>query len=60
MCESSVLMEKGGKQELLMEDVAQVVVDGEDIELRGILGERRHVRGKIKEVDMLKHTILIR
>ena len=59
MCESRVLIERSGKPELLIEDVVRVVVDGDDIKVMGILGETRHVRGSIKEINLLKNTILI-
>jgi len=59
MCESSVLIEKGRNRELLMEDVVHVEVDGEDIKLRGILGETQYAKGRIKEINLMKHTIVI-
>ena len=61
MCESRVLIERNGKPkpELLMEDVVRVEVEGDDIKVMGILGETCHVRGSIKEINLLKNTILI-
>ncbi|MBC8521022.1 MAG: CooT family nickel-binding protein [Candidatus Syntrophoarchaeum sp.] len=59
MCESSVLIERGGSKELLMEDVVHVEVDGADIKLMGILGEIQHAKGRIKEINLVKHTIVI-
>lgn len=59
MCESSVLIEKEGGRELLMEEVVHVEVDGEDIKLRGILGEIQHAKGRIREINLMKHTIVI-
>jgi predicted RNA-binding protein len=59
MCESNVLIERKGSKELLMEDVVHVEVDGEDIKLRGILGETRNAKGRIKEINLMKHTIVI-
>ncbi len=59
MCESSVLIEKEGERELLMEDVVYVEVDGEDIKLMGILGETQNAKGRIKEINLMKHTIVI-
>ncbi|MCK4475593.1 MAG: CooT family nickel-binding protein [Methanophagales archaeon] len=59
MCESSVLMEKGGSRELLMEDVVYVEVDGVNIKLTGILGETQNAKGRIKEINLMKHTIVI-
>jgi predicted RNA-binding protein len=59
MCESRVLIEKGSGRELVIEDVVQVEVDGEDIKLRGILGEIQNVTGRIKEINLMNHIILI-
>ncbi len=59
MCESSVLMESGGSRTLLMEDVVHVEVKGEDVKCTGILGETQSVKGRIKEINLMKHTIVI-
>ncbi len=52
-------MDRAGERELLMEDVIRVEITGDDIKLTGIFGEVRHAKGRIKEIDLLKHTILI-
>jgi predicted RNA-binding protein len=44
---------------LLMEDVVQVVVDGEAIKVTGILGETKDVKGRIAEINLMKNTIVI-
>ncbi len=59
MCESSVLLERGGSRELLMEDVVHVEVNGEDIKFMGILGETQNAKGRIKEINLMKHIIVI-
>ena len=59
MCESSVFIEKEGNRELLMEDVVRVDIDGEEIKLTGILGETQATKGRIKEINLMTHTILI-
>ena len=59
MCESSVFIEKEGGRALLMEEVVHVEVDGENIKLTGILGEIRAIKGRITEINLLKHTIVI-
>ncbi len=59
MCESSVFIEKERRRELLMEEVVHIDVDGEDIKLTGILGETREIKGRIKEINLMKHTIVI-
>ena len=60
MCESTVLiMRKDGKQEMLMEDVVFVSIEGSRIRMVGILGDVKEVNGRIKEVNLTKHTILM-
>ena len=60
MCESTVLiLRKDGKQETLMEDVVFVSVEGSRIRMIGILGDVKEVNGRIKEVNLTKHTILM-
>jgi len=59
MCESSVLIESGSGRELLMEDVVLIEIDGEDIKLRGILGETKNTKGRIKEINLMSHTVVI-
>ena len=60
MCESTVLiMRKDGKQETLMEDVVFVSVEDSRIRMIGILGDVKEVNGRIKEVNLTKHTILM-
>ena len=60
MCESTVLiLRKDGKQETLMEDVVFVSVEDSRIRMIGILGDVKEVNGRIKEVNLTKHTILM-
>ena len=60
MCESTVLiLRKDGKQETLMEDVVFVSVEDSRIRIVGILGDVKEVNGRIKEVNLTKHTILM-
>ena len=60
MCESTVLiMRRDGKQEMLMEDVVFVSVEDSRIKMVGILGDVKEVNGRIKEVNLTKHTILM-
>ncbi|RLB34133.1 MAG: RNA-binding protein, partial [Deltaproteobacteria bacterium] len=43
MCESNIILEHDGTRELVMEEVVQVLIDGDKIQLFGILGERKEV-----------------
>jgi len=59
MCESNIVLEHNGIREIIMEEVVQVLVDGDKIQLFGILGERKEVRGVIKEVNLNRHEVTI-
>jgi len=59
MCELSVLIERGSGRELFMEDVVLIEIDGEDIKLREILGETQNIKGRIKEINEMSHTVVI-
>lgn len=36
---------------MLMESVTKIIVNGDDIDLYGILGERESVKGSVKEIN---------
>jgi predicted RNA-binding protein len=59
MCESTVFKERESKREVLMEEVVHVAIEGRRLTLTGILGETREIEGRIKEIDLLKHAIIV-
>lgn len=59
MCELNIIMLRGEEREEVMESVAKIVVDGDSIELIGILGERMTVTGSIKEINISSSEVLI-
>lgn len=61
MCQSSVFTLKDGREELVMKDVSVIkpgAAEGELL-LEGILGEQKTVKGKLKELQLMDHKILI-
>jgi len=61
MCESSVFLVRGSGRELVMEEVAKVIVEGRRIVCVNTVGERRAVEGaEIAEANLLKHEIVLR
>lgn len=59
MCEINVIMLCGEKSERIMDSVAKIVVEGDSIELTGILGEKKTVTGSIKEINFSRNEALI-
>lgn len=59
MCELDVVLLKDNTRQLVMESVTKVLVDGDSIELIGILGDRTTLNGSIKVIDFSKGEIVI-
>jgi predicted RNA-binding protein len=62
MCESSVFVKRSGSdnEELLTEDVARVVPEGDQIKVVTLLGDVSKVTGEIEEIDLMAHRIVLR
>jgi predicted RNA-binding protein len=57
MCEARVYLGDDGEENEIMEDVVLVQLDGDAWLFVNLLGEQKVVRGTIKKVDFLKHTV---
>ncbi|MDY0386438.1 MAG: CooT family nickel-binding protein [Methanolobus sp.] len=51
MCELKVILINGETRSIVMESVTKMIVEGENVDLYGILGEKETVKGSIKEID---------
>ncbi|OFV66473.1 MAG: RNA-binding protein [Candidatus Syntrophoarchaeum butanivorans] len=54
-----MILEHDGSRELLMEEVVRILVEDDKIQLVGLLGERKEVKGRIKEVNLNRHEVII-
>lgn len=59
MCEINVVLLRGDKRERVMDSVAKILVEGESIQLTGILGDKMTVEGSIKEINFSRGEALI-
>ncbi|MDI9395207.1 MAG: CooT family nickel-binding protein [Euryarchaeota archaeon] len=59
MCELNVIMLSGDKREKIMDSVAKILVEGDSIQLTGILGEKKTVQGSIKEINLSRGEAII-
>ena len=59
MCEAAAYIVKGDTEELVMEEVAHIRPVGDKLELVTIMGETKIVDAKIKEINMLRHKIIL-
>ncbi len=59
MCELNVFLLRGNERERIMDSVARILVEGNSIQLTGILGDQMTVEGSIKEVNFSRGEALI-
>ena len=59
MCELNVILLRGNRRERVMDSVAKIVVEGNSIQLTGILGDKMTIEGSIKEVNISHGEALI-
>ena len=59
MCESNAYIKKDGKEELYLESVDLIRPEGEKIYLRSLFGGEKVFNGKIKEISLIKHKIIL-
>ena len=60
MCEANVYVRRNGQEELFMERVDRIVPGTDDsIFMENIFGERRVVKARIQEMELVHHRILL-
>ena len=59
MCQSNIYAIDTGRQELILEEVARVEIQGDSITMERLFGERVSLTARIKEIDLMKHRILV-
>lgn len=60
MCEANVYMiDKDGKEKLILESVDKIIPRDNEIFLENIFSERKTVKAKIKEMELVEHRIIL-
>ncbi len=59
MCEANAYVYKNGKEELYLESVDIMVPEEDKIYLKNLFGEQKVFVGRIKEISLLKHKIVL-
>lgn len=59
MCEANAYIFRDGKEEIYLEAVDILRPEGNSIYLRSIFGEQKVFNGKIKEMSLLNHKIIL-
>jgi len=59
MCELKTILIDSGTKETLMENTIRITINGDKIELTGILGEKKITQGKITDINLTKQEAII-
>lgn len=59
MCEANAYLTKGDEEELLMESVDIMRPENDGIYLLDIFGEQRWIKAHIKELNLVRHRIVL-
>ncbi|NOY65402.1 MAG: CooT family nickel-binding protein [Nitrospirae bacterium] len=59
MCEANAYILEDGEEKLYLENVDILKPEGEKIYLRNLFGEQKEFEGKIKEISLIKHKIIL-
>ncbi len=59
MCEAHAYILKNAKEEVLLENVDQVEVDGDEVRMINIFGEQKILKALIKSYDNTERKILL-
>lgn len=60
MCEANVyIIDESGNEKLFLEAVDRIVPEDENLLLENIFGQRKTVKAKIKEMQLVDHKIIL-
>jgi len=59
MCEAHAYLAKGGEEQLVMESVDILRPEEGTLFIQNIFGEQKWVKGRIKEMNLVQHRILL-
>ena len=59
MCQSNVYAIDSGRQELLLEEVVRLEIEGDEVTIEPLFGEPFSLAARIKEIDLMKHRIVV-
>lgn len=59
MCQTTAYLLEDGREKLLMNDVIALIPEKGQVRLVNLFGEDLTVAGRIKQIDLLSHKILI-
>jgi len=59
MCLSKAYIDRSGKRELLMEEIASLEVDDGKLLLKTLFGEQKEIEANIREINFMNNSIVL-
>jgi predicted RNA-binding protein len=59
MCDLKAYVKQNNREDLVLESVNLVRVEGGEVILRNLFGEEKRVRGLVQEVSLVKNRVVI-
>jgi predicted RNA-binding protein len=59
MCEINAILLRDDKRERIMDSVAKILVEGDSVQLTGILGDKMTIQGSVKEINFSRSEAII-
>ncbi len=59
MCEANAYLKNNGSEEILLESVDKITPEDDMLVLENIFGQRKTIKGKIVEMALVEHRIII-
>jgi predicted RNA-binding protein len=59
MCEANVYLAKGGRKELVLEDMMILRPENDHLYIQNIFGEQKQIKARIKEMNLVDHEIIL-
>ena len=59
MCDLKAYVKQNDKENLVLESVNLVRVDGGEVVLKNLFGEEKRVRGELREVSLVRNRVVV-
>ena len=59
MCQSSVYLEKDGKEQEILKDAVLVEPVDEGVKIQALFESPRVIKARIKKIDLMKHRVIL-
>ena len=59
MCQSNVYTLQDDRQELLLAEAARLKIEGTELTIEPLVGAPISLTGRVKEIDLMKHRIVV-